>query len=116
MIPPIAIVDSVEMIRDGGSLAATFHGTNGSEYWLLLKITLQELPSGETERTGYANPTLVDRALGTSIDLSWQHAKTLVNQMRGLARDDESLKWLEIMDIAIDQKGLLPATVDRHFG
>ena len=33
MLSSIGLVLSVEMIRDGGSLAAVFQGSNGHKYW-----------------------------------------------------------------------------------
>jgi hypothetical protein len=78
MLPPIAVVNSVEMIRDGGSLAADFHGANGSNYWLLYRLISRTLPSRMIERLGYAMPVVVERQVGTEIEISWDHALILI--------------------------------------
>lgn len=60
MLPSIVVVNSVEMIRDGGSLAASFQGKNGSEYWLFFRLLHRTLPTGILERLGYAKPVVVE--------------------------------------------------------
>lgn len=61
MIPSIALVYSVEMIRDGGALAAIFQGANGSEYWLFFRLRHRTLTSGMFERLGYERPLALER-------------------------------------------------------
>jgi hypothetical protein len=116
MLPPIASVNSVEMIRDGGSLAASFQGANGSEYWLFLQLEVGELPTGESERLGYATPVVVERAIGQEVEISWDHAKVLLNQMRPMLRKDADQKWLETMYASVEGNGALPPGVERFLG
>jgi hypothetical protein len=113
MLPSIALLLSVEMIRDGGSLAAIFQGSNGSQYWLFFKVNQRPLPSGEIERTGYLKPVVIDRLTRTGIEISWQHANILLNQMRPLVREDRDREWLEIMAATVSGQGELPAGVAR---
>jgi len=116
MLPAISIVDSVEMIRDGGSLAAAFRSPDGSEYWLFYKVRLKELPTGETERLGYASPVIVDRMTGSEIELSWQHAKIFLHQMRPLLRGHSGQEWFDLMEATADASGQLPSGMGRFFG
>jgi hypothetical protein len=113
MLPSIGLVLSVEMLRDGGSLAAIFQGSNGAEYWLLFELQTRELPSGHLERTGYKDPVVVERQVGLPIGVSWQQATIMLHQMRGLVTDASSLKWLETMELAAVGRGQLPANLER---
>ena len=113
MLPSIALVDSIEMIRDGGSLAAIFQGENGSEYWLLFKVSMRALPSGETERLRYERPVIVERQVGSEIEISWQHAKILLNQMRPMLHEESHRQWLEAMYASAETAGQLPPGVKR---
>jgi hypothetical protein len=116
MLPSIALVHSVEMIRDGGSLATIFQGSNGSEYWLFFKVRLQKRSSGETERLGFLNPVIVDRLTGNGIEISWQHAKVFLNQMHPFIREDRHSKWFEIMQEVVEMQGRLPPGIKRILG
>ncbi len=116
MLPSITFVSSVEMIRDGGSLAAIFQGANGSEYWLFFKAVIRELPTGEHERVGYERPVVVEQQVGNEIEVSWQHAEILLNQMRPLLREEAHRTWLEAMYAAARTNGQLPPGVERTLG
>ena len=116
MLPSIALVSSVEMIRDGGSLAAIFQGENGSEYWLFFKVSIRELPSGEAERLGYEKPVVFERQVGNETEISWQHAKILLNQMRPMLREESHRRWLEAMYASANTDGQLPPSVERILG
>ena len=104
------------MIRDGGSLAAVFQGSNGSDYWLFFKVKLNSLPSGETERLGYSSPVVVDKLTGTAMSVTWQHAIALLHQMTPLLFEARDRKWLRAMETAAEGLGRLPPEVDRTFG
>ena len=105
MLPSIAQVDSVEMIRDGGSLAAVFQGSNGSIYWLFLKIDVEILASGEWRRTHYLQPVVYERPDGVALEISWEHAKIFLSQMRALLRTQSDEAMFEIMMTVIEAKG-----------
>lgn len=116
MLPSIALLSSVEMIRDGGSLSAIFQGANGSEYWLLFKVRLRELPTGEVERLGYEEPIVIERLTGITTEMSWQHASILLGQIRPLLREEAHRKWFEAMYESTQANGQLPSGVERVCG
>ena len=105
MLPSISFVESVEMIRDGGSLAAIFNGSNGANYWLFIKIEVKISLSGEWQRERYLPPIIVEREIGTAIEISWQHAKVFLNQMRSLLRGPRDQQVLEIMITLVNTEG-----------
>lgn len=113
MLPPIGIVDCVEMIRDGGSLAAVFHGTDSCEYWLYLKIIIRELGQNEVEKMGYAEPKIVDCLTGTARSISWQHAAILLGQIGGKIDSERDVKWHGVMEKVVAAEGRLPIEVRR---
>jgi hypothetical protein len=116
MLPTIALVNSVEMIRDGGSLAASFQGANGAEYWLFFQLRQQDLPSGQIERLGYEKPIVIERQSGIQSEVTWQHAVTLISQIRPLLCATSDEEWLEAMESVAQQEGALPSKVERFFG
>jgi hypothetical protein len=113
MLPSIGLVLSVEMIRDGGSLAAVFQGSNGSKYWLFFEHDSRELPSGGLERLGYKSPVVVERQVGLPISVSWAQATTMLHQMRPLVPNPSSLKWLDAMEAVAESQGKLLTGVER---
>jgi hypothetical protein len=104
------------MVRDGGSLAAIFQGTNGTEYWLFFKVNLQELPSGEVERLGYEKPVVFERQAGSGSEVTWCHAKILLNQMRPMLREEAHHQWLDSMCSVAEANGQVPSGIERIFG
>ena len=104
------------MTRDGGSLAAIFQGSNGSDYWLFFKVKLSNLPSGETERLGYSSPVVIDRLTGTEMPVSWQHAIALLHQMTPFLFEARDRKWLRAMETTAEGLGRSPPEIDRIFG
>ena len=116
MLPQIALVLSVEMIRDGGSLAAIFHGSNGAEYWLFFKVKSRTLPSGEMERFAYEKPVVIERGTNQEFKSSWQQAVVLLDQMRPMLRSEADRKWLESMYSTAMTAGQVPAAIDRVLG
>jgi hypothetical protein len=116
MLPAIAFVNSVEINRDGGSLAASFQGANGAEYWLFFQLRQQSLPSGQIERLGYEKPILIERQSGIQTEVTWQHAIALISQVRPLLRAISDEEWLEAMESVAEQEGALPIQIERFFG
>src|ERR1700691_3798951 len=116
MLPSIAHVSSVEMIRDGGSLAVTWQGAEGAEYWLFFKIEAERRNSEMTERVGYSSPVIVDRLTGNTIDVSWEHALVLLHQVRLLVTESEDLRWLEMMETTAKTSGQMPPGIERMLG
>jgi len=113
MLPSIAVIDSVEMIRDGGSLAAVFHGTDSCEYLLFLEILSRELESGDIERLGYAAPKIVSRFTKSALPITWQHASVLLGQIGGMIRRENDLKWHALMTQVVETEGELPDEFER---
>ena len=101
------------MLRDGGSIAAIFQGADASEHWLVLRVRTRELTSGKWERLGYETPVLVDRQTGLETQVSWQHARSILNQARSMLRTEEHGQWLDRMAeaVIISKEGLLPQGV-----
>lgn len=101
MLPSITLAHEVELLRDGGSLCASFQGANGSQYWLVLPVVLQG-----SKATGYEQPVIVERpyAVG-SIQISWAHAKTILNQVDGLLAETKDRKYVKRMYEAIQSAG-----------
>jgi hypothetical protein len=101
MLPSIALALNVEMLRDGGSLCASFQGANGSEYWLVLPIVFES----DNSRC-YAQPVIVERRHTLwSVQLSWAHARAILHQVVSLLPSSWDRKYVEAMDDAIRLKG-----------
>jgi hypothetical protein len=99
MLPPIGLAIGAELIRDGGSLGAQFLGSDGVEYRLFFPIILVDSSPGYHEAKGYSPPVLIDRLAGTSVSLSWERARVLLNQMIPLLRE---LKHQDVADCMLD--------------
>ena len=116
------------MIRDGGSLAATFVDQLHAQWILLLKIELAHRERG-MERPGFMAPVLIDAdpakrpmstdgriysALsGPAHSISWAEAQLLVVQ---IAEHATSLNvWaassLRQLQFAVDHRGQLPPDI-----
>lgn len=109
MIPAISHVLGVEMIRDGGSLAACFRGSDGSEYWLMFPVNLVLDADGLRERRRYLAPVVLDRLCGTAFAITWTHAQVFLDQVEAFPLDEASQRWLRIMrDTAGVEGALLP--------
>jgi len=115
MLPPVTLVDSVEVIRDGGSLGASFQCANGSSYGLLFRIHFSDAAAGFREALGYLTPVLVDGLSRTEITLSWQHASALLSQMKPLLRDNAHAATLDVMLDIASQEGALTPMARKHF-
>ena len=113
MLASIALVLSVEMIRDGGSLAAVFQGADGAVYSLFLPLRHRTLPSGVFERLGYDKPLVVEQNAGIEMEISWSRAAVLINQIRPLIRTSEDHRWLNAIDLVVESEGALPSEVER---
>ena len=122
MLPPITAIKSIEMIRDGGSLSASFMGDNGSTYCLHLQLLSEWNPAGDFVRLGYAKPVVFERVCFRSLDrtewqalneveVSWEHAKVLLHQLRGHLQAERDVEWLGAMEESVNSAGGLPACV-----
>ena len=102
MLPSIALANSVEMLRDGGSLCASFQGANGSRYWLVLPVRM----SDDHSRLGYADPVIVERPFAPEeLTVSWRHAEILLRQIERLLPPTAERDWVEPMYECIRAQG-----------
>jgi len=110
MLPAVTHVLSVEMVRDGGSLVAIWNGGDGVEYWLLYPVIVESVGPDHNRITGWDEPQVHARDTGAIHELSWQHAKILIDQFRPFAA---SARFLEILDamkeIATNRGDITPA-------
>jgi hypothetical protein len=124
MLPSIAAVDSVEVLRDGGSLAATFVGSNGSRYGLHMALISDRGPAGELNRRGYGRPVVFERlefrdqgSFGwrsiNEVELSWSHASVFLHQLRPHVQDERDAHCLAMMLESVEGEGKLPAAMDE---
>lgn len=119
MLPSIAAVGAIELLRDGGSLSATFAGPNGAQYGLLMQVILEHGPDGGLIQRGYERPVVFERVefreadkIGwqgvNEVELSWSHASILLHQMKPLVRDEPDARCLEMMLESVRGEGALP--------
>lgn len=111
------------MLRDGGSLAALFSGTNGSAYCLHFQLISGTGLNGELVRLGYEKPIVFERLVFrdankiemkslNEVEITWEHAKVLLRQIRRHLQNDRDLKWLSAMEESAETEGKLPAGVE----
>ena len=116
MLPSFAALNSVEMLRDGGSLCASFQGSDSCEYWLLLRIRLATVGLDMTERLGYEAPVLVDRTTQLETQLTWEHANALLGQALRIQLGKNYEPAFEYISRAIASHGALPVGLERMLG
>ena len=97
MLPPVTQLLSVEMVRDGGSLAATFRGGNSSEYWLFFPVKIETIDPDHETITGWNLPLILERSTGLQNEVSWQHAISFIGKLKPQARDPKHLALLDAM-------------------
>ena len=130
MLPTLTKAIGVEMIRDGGSYAATFHDKEGCRYVLFTRIQSIDRDDTTKERIGYEPPVLIDcdpakrptstnkhvySALsGPATAITWAEARTMMALAKGLipALDNGRLEWLNQMAHVVTSDGGLPPDVD----
>ncbi len=108
MIPAIGLVHSVEMIRDGGSLAAIFQGTDGCEYWLFLPIRRNKKGPDAALGPGYDEPLILDQLVQREIPITWHQAEMLLSQIRPLLEHESDLKRFAFMSEVVLLRGAYP--------
>jgi hypothetical protein len=127
LLPTVHRIIKVELIRDGGSLAAMFEADGGGEYTLFMRIKVAASGSPTVERLGYHEPILIDcdptkrppdtdKVIhsplgGPSVSVSWNDARALLhaisNLARGLSRHRSDL--LAEMESIVAAEGRLPS-------
>jgi hypothetical protein len=108
MLPSITRSDSVEMLRDGGSLCASFVGADGSQYWLLVPIDPASSDSASFEARRYAEPVVVDRPdAAKPIQVSWDHAAILLRQIVSMLPAGRPRSWIAPMTECLTRRGAI---------
>jgi hypothetical protein len=128
MLPELDAIECIEMLRDGGSLNASFVGTTGKQYWLLFSLKSELAPGGRFVRLGYERPVVFERVEtrhdATSVEwqsvdlvtLLWAEADALLMQMRRLVHAESDAKWLDAMEQVARTEGALPPSIERVLG
>jgi hypothetical protein len=131
MLPNVCKILDVEMIRDGGSLAAKFESYTGGQYILFFQIHVVDRGPFEKEQLGYREPVIIDcdprkrppnsstvhysELSGPSIPISWNEARNIVGQIERLAQElsPQRAEWLHEMIFACANDGHLPPGPSR---
>ncbi len=126
ILPTICRALDVEMIRDGGSLAATFEDESGHRHILFTRIKIVDRDPLTIERAGYELPILIDcgpakrppdtdqkkysELSGPKTHLTWDQARIFMALARGLVEglDQWRRKWLDYMDYVVTNDGGIP--------
>ncbi len=101
MLPALTRAVEVEMIRDGGSYAATFCDEEGARHILFTRIKHIDRSETTKEKIGYEQPILIDcnptkrppntdtgiygDLSGPSLAITWAEARAIMALTRGLA-------------------------------
>ncbi len=110
MIPSIVSVSSVEIIRDGGSLAAIFYGQDGCEYWLFFRF-IRDFFGTNSSIIGYMQQVNVDRLTGIVYELSWEHALIYLRQIFPFLNGKYHKRLLRSMEEIALSSGQLPTVM-----
>lgn len=130
MLPPLTRAVDVELIRDGGSYAATFSDKDGGRYILFTRIKQVDRGQNMKEIIGYEPPILIDcnpakrpedtdgqvygELSGPATDVTWAEARTMMVLTKGLAEglSEWRRKWLDQMNYVVRSNGRLPPDVE----
>ena len=94
------------MLRDGGSLCASFNGADSCEYWLLVPIQKASFDPADFENRRYADPVIVDRPFAaTPIQVSWEHAAIMLRQIIAMLPADAPRAWIGPMSECLVRRG-----------
>jgi hypothetical protein len=125
VLPDVEVVQSVEMLRDGGSLNASFVATSGKQYWLVFSLKSELGPGGELVRLGYERPVVFERVEARpsaarvewqpvdQVALSWAEADEFLTRIRQSVQTGSDAKWLDAMEQVARTEGALPHGVER---
>jgi hypothetical protein len=111
MLPLVTHVFSVEMIRDGGSLAAIYRGDNSAEYWLFFPVRTEPVDSDHTRIAGWELPEIRERGTGLKSGLSWDQAKTFIGRLKPHVHDPREIAILDAMGDIATAGGSIPPSV-----
>jgi hypothetical protein len=115
VLPTIGTVLSAELIRDGGSLCASFVGTDSASYWLFFKLVIVDTSPGYREAKHYATPVIGDRLSGTSISITWDHAKAMLSEISSLLSKPTHHEAVDSMLDIAQNEGQITANVRAKY-
>lgn len=120
-IEDVRELTSVEMIRDGGSLAACYTSRDDERFWLFFKVERMSVKheestrpgweTGESVRTGYQEPVIRHRPDKGEAEISWQEALTFLQELGSLlpgARVSSREWWEAMVRVAEAEGAALP--------
>ena len=118
MLPAVRKVEDVELIRDGGSFAATFESDGGERYILFVEIDPEISVLRDRTLARYNEPVLIDcdpakrpqntatvfysELGGPSVPISWSEARSLFGEISKHAQLATPIRtgWLlEMVDV-----------------
>lgn len=98
MIPSISRLHGAELVRDGGSVGATFADNEGALHWFIFPVERVADPGdGSSRRVGFSLPVLVNRSTGLEFSMPWASARDLVARLEDFATTDSDRTWLNVM-------------------
>ena len=115
MLPTIGTALSAELIRDGGSLCASFLGADSATYWLLFKLIIVDTSPGYREAKHYATPVILDRLSGTSVSITWDHAKAMLGEISSLLSKQTHHEAVDSMLDIAQNEGQITANVRAKY-
>ena len=126
MLPSISTVGDIEMIRDGGSLQASFFGPNGSLHCLYFRLASQLDSQGKHKRSGYSSPIVFERLefrhltsfewqSVNEVEVSWEHAAVILHQFHSHPLSDAQVRWLNVMEEVASLKGGTPGILQNYW-
>lgn len=118
MLPAVRKVEDIELIRDGGSFAATFESDGGERYILFVEIDTEISVLRDRKLARYSEPVLIDcdpakrprntatvfysELGGPSVPISWSEARSLIAEISKYASSSNvpNNQWLmEMIDV-----------------
>jgi hypothetical protein len=131
-VPSVISVENVEMIRDGGSLAATYNSEGAGRHILFTKIRIAQGDSLTSERLCYEQPILIDcdpakrpldtdrihysKLSGPAVSVTWEEARVLVAGFSRLADglNEFGMMRLRRLEHVVSTDGGLPPNIERY--
>ena len=118
MLPAVRNVEDVELVRDGGSLAATFESDDGARFILFVEVDREIFLLRDRKLARYHEPVLIDcdpakrppdtatvrytELGGPSVPISWSEARSLLGEISKHAQLATPIRtgWLlEMVDV-----------------
>ena len=100
MLPKIDALLSVEIIRDGGSLAIDFN-SDGDHWSLLFGICYDR----SYNTTGYKSPKLINMSIDVEHEITWEHARYYIDVTQRLKLEELEQSLIDICDKVVTHEG-----------